>query len=100
MRIFGIVLIAISTVLFGVLKTNSSKIRPISLQKFIACISKYKTELSWHQKSFKEIILKDNFGFDDNYYQNVLALLQDEKLADAFINKNECYAKLKTVWNN
>ena len=94
MKIIGIVLIAISVVAYGYLKTSACKKRPDSLAFFIKLISKYKSDLIWQQKSFCEVL--DDYKTEQlhDYLETAKALTSSNSLIDSFFVKNTYFPAL------
>lgn len=85
MKIVGIVILTISSVLLGFSCYKKYKIRPESLEMYINLLNKYLVELKWKRKSFVEV-LKDCDGCD--YIKTFRTLSVFHPLEDSAINKN------------
>lgn len=92
MKIIGIAIIAISTLLFSFTIYEKYKTRPKSLQKFIDIIEGYTIKLKWHKNSFLETF-KD-FETNDEYFLLAKNLIKTDSLLNAFINNNPLYSAM------
>ena len=91
MKIFGIAIMMISSVLYGLSFYKKYKLRPSSLDVYINLIEKYLLELKWKRKSIYDVI-KD---FDNSeYFNEFKILLANNTLKDSAITLNSKYCNL------
>lgn len=92
MKIIGIVIISISTLLYSFSVYEKYKVRPDSLQTFIDLIECYNIQLKWHKKSFVEVL--KTYDTENKYIKSAKTLLVENDLTNSFIIKNELYGNL------
>ncbi len=92
MKIIGIAIVAISTIMFSFMLFEKYKIRPNSLQMYIELIECYYTHLKWHKKSFCETF--KNYKTEDKYLITAKSLLINNCLIDAFVTNNDLFLSL------
>jgi len=91
MKIIGIVIMTISTILFGLSFYKKYKLRPESIDLFINLISKYLLELKWKRKSFLEVLKECD---ENSYLINFKSLSAFNTLEDSAIYKNNDFDNL------
>ncbi len=91
MKLVGIAMLMISSILFGLSYYKKYKVRPQSLEMFINLINKYLLELKWKRKSIFDVISQFN---DIEYFKYLKSLKIDNSLTDSAITLNSEYENL------
>ncbi len=92
MKIVGIAMIAISTIVVGFIYYDKYKRRVDSLHKFVKLLSCYKFELKWSRKDIKDVL---KIFKDDKYIDEVKTLIYECDLCESFIKKNQLFKYLE-----
>ncbi len=91
-KILGIVILMISSILFGLTYYKKYKKRPESIEMYINLLNCYLLELKWKRKSFIEVVKQNR---DMNEYINTFASLVDfHTIAESAITHNDKFVNL------
>lgn len=91
MKIIGIVIIAISVILYSISYYKNYKARPCDIGFFINLIKAYNTELFRTRKSMIEILSSINCKNYKVYIDEVNSLIANNTYYNAFIHENRYY---------
>lgn len=94
MKIAGTAMLTVSILLLGIKIYEKYKIRPKALNFFIELLTIYKFELKWSRKTIREIISNYQDASFKDYKSEVISLLNEQSLVNAFIENNNKFSAL------
>ncbi len=92
MKIVGIAILMISSVLLGMSFYKKYKARPEDLNIFITLLNSYIVELKWKRKTFVDVVKQ--FKNDNRYLFSFASLLPFNSVLDSAITKNNEFNNL------